>query len=470
MKTHQKREARHGLRRVTAVTGAAALAAATLVVGATQATAAEQTITGASFTWGLTDYIQYTGTGAPGTCHYLSAGSLDGTSGANTQSSYKAVDGNVTIKLGDGDPTWATKCSGFGNFTGGQTATGSPANQRVVWSGGTGTRDSSTGEATITFPGTLSVKFSGAPFRIVDPVLTIDSAGTGTLKATIKAGADPLATVDTPGVTVAELTGLNTGSTAEFTTTPTFAGRTITVGANTVPTEAVQTAYDALGADRWGAWPESFVNAANTGSVNAGGRFYNSGTTTTGDGFKYPLPITVNYGTVTGGETPGDGQTITVTVPEAPEECAGEVVWALKNGTDGDVALTPGTAGADHLPFTGALDPITFTDGRTGDGAACYPSFGVSGQVSDFTGPEGATISGANLGWTPNVTGAGLTAGAPVASGIGGGSGLSQPATLATTTAGSTGSGDAGADLELKAPLDADAGDYEGTLTLTALT
>lgn len=470
MKLHQKREARPGPRRLTAVTGAATLATAALVVGAPAASAAEQTISGASFTWGLSDYIQYTGTGAPGSCHYLSAGSLDGTSAGATQSSYSAEAGNVAVQVGDNVPTFSTKCSGFGVLTGGQTATGSPGNQRVIWSGGTGTRDSATGAATISFPGTLSVKFSGAPFRIVDPVLTVDSAGNGVLKATISAGANPDATVDTPDVTIAELTGLSTSSTSEFTSTPTFAGRTITVAAASQPTQAAKDAYDAIGANLWGAWPEPFVLAANTGSVNAGGRFYSSSPTTTGDGFKKPLPITVNYGTVTT-EPQADGQTITVSVPEAPEECAGELVWTIQDGADGDVALTPEAPAADHLPFSGAIDPITIADGRTGDGAACYPAFGISGQVSDFTGPDASIIPGANLGWTPNVTGTGLAAGAPVASGFGGGGpGLSAPAPLAATTGGSTGSGDAAADLELKAPLDADAGDYEGTLTLTGLT
>ncbi|GAA0623018.1 hypothetical protein GCM10009547_27540 [Sporichthya brevicatena] len=171
-------------------------------------------------------------------------------------------------------------------------------------------------------------------------------------------------------------------------------------------------------------------------------------------------------------EAPGDGeQRITFSVPEAAEECAGEIAWAISSGEDGLVTMSEAALNGDHLVSTGAIDPITISDSRTGDGQECYPSFGVSGQVTDFAGPNGASIPGANLGWAPNSSAGFIVAGSSVASGYNGaGPGLSQPSTLATVEGGQPGTGDAGADLELKAPVEAEPGEYEATLTLTGLT
>lgn len=469
MNTHHVRLTRPGWRRVTAVAGALALAGTALVTGAPTAAGATQQVTGASFTWGLQDYIQFTGTGAPGTCHYLSAGSLDGTSATATQNSYKAEDGNVAVRLGaEGAPapTWTTKCSGFGVITSGSTTTGNPGNQRVVWSGGAGTRNSITGAATISFLGTVSMKFSGAPYRIVDPVLTVDAAGIGTMKATIKAGANPAATVDTPNVTVAELSGVSVGNATGFVTTPTFAGRTITVNGVSQPTQVAKDAYDALGPNRWGAWPESFVVAANSGAVNAGGRYYSSAPTTTGDDLKDPLPITVSYGSLGAG---AEGQSLNLTIPQG--DC-GELVWSIQDGADGAVVMTEATLQSGHLLSTGTIDPISITDNRNEAGTCEVQPFTISGAVSDFAGSAGAApLPGNFLGWTPTASAGWITPGPVVPSGFGDpmGEGLSEPAPLATVGGGTPGTGDAGASLEMKAPLDAEPGAYSATLTLTGL-
>ncbi len=464
MTTHQNRPAVPRRRRLIAVAGAATLTAATLLVGAPSASAASQTITGATFEWSLNDYIQYTGTGAPGSCHYLAAGSLDGTSAALTQSSYKAVDGNVSIMLGAAAPTFATKCSGMGSITGGNTATGSPGNQRAIFSNGTGIRDTTTGAVTITFPGTLSVKFSGAPFRMVDPVLSVDGSGVGTLKATITAGANPAATVDTANVTVAELTGVPVSGPSGFISTPTFFGRMITVGTTSTPTQANKDLYDAIGANLWGAWPESFVNAANTGSVNAGGRFHSSAPTTSGDGFKEPNPITVSFGAL-GPVT--NNQNLNLIVPTIA--CTGEVSMTIAD--DGAVAMGTAAFVTDRLRATGAIDPITINDTRVGSGA-CRPAFAVSGSVSEFTATGVPALSASYLGWAPNVTsGSGLVVGPTVAPGyLPAGDGLSQPTQLVSTAADTTGTGTAGAALTLELPPTTQPGDYQGTLTLTGLT
>lgn len=218
----------------------------------------------------------------------------------------------------------------------------------------------------------------------------------------------------------------------------------------------------------------SDVAAALTAAGSAAfGGFYGEGTEVD--------PLSFSLTGLTGGgggeptptpEPPGEGeQRITFSVPETPEECAGEIAWEIAAGSDGLVTMSEAALGGDHLLSTGAIDPITISDSRTGDGAECYPAFAVSGQVTDFAGPEGASIPGANLGWTPNASAAFITAGSAVTSGYNGaGPGLSQPSTLATVGGGQTGTGDAGADLELKAPVESEPGDYEATLTLTGLT
>jgi hypothetical protein len=228
------------------------------------------------------------------------------------------------------------------------------------------------------------------------------------------------------------------------------------------------------------------ANTASSGSVSysnvaaalteagsaAFGGFYGAGTEVDPVSTSLSGLAAVATPTPTPTPTPGAGQqSITVSIPEAPEECAGEIVWAISDGADGAVTMTEAVESGTHLLSTGDIDPITITDSRTGDGTECYPAFSVSGQVGDFVGPGGAAIPGANLGWTPNATAAFITPGAPVASGFGGsGSGLSTPQPLATVDGGETGTGDAGADLELKAPVESEPGSYQGTLTLTGLT
>jgi len=158
---------------------------------------------------------------------------------------------------------------------------------------------------------------------------------------------------------------------------------------------------------------------------------------------------------------PGDTQTITVTVPQFE---TGEFTWTL-DGSGNAVTLSDAENKGAYLQSTGALQPITVTDTRTGG-----PAWSISGQVSDFTGP--APLSGKLLGWTPAVltAGAGATAGDPVASGIDAGNGLSESAVLAAATAGhAAGSGAVGADLDLRLPITTPAGTYTATLTITAL-
>ncbi|GAB2465739.1 purple acid phosphatase family protein [Xylanimonas ulmi] len=157
-----------------------------------------------------------------------------------------------------------------------------------------------------------------------------------------------------------------------------------------------------------------------------------------------------------------DTQKLQVVVPEG---APGELVWAI-DGANPLVDLGTATPAGDHFAATGTLNPVRVTDTRRGG-----PTWSISAQVGDFTGSKGA-FSGKYLGWTPQVltAGGGATAGAPVASGFGGGDGLASSSVLGAAGVGHpTGSATLGAGLDLKIPVDVTDGTYRATLTLTAL-
>jgi hypothetical protein len=159
----------------------------------------------------------------------------------------------------------------------------------------------------------------------------------------------------------------------------------------------------------------------------------------------------------------GEGQELQVAVPEA---APGEFGWTI-DGRNGLVDL--GTAvdrGGAFFEATGQINPIAVTDTRR-----TRAPWSISASVGDFT--DGAkSFSGAQLGWTPKVVtaGAGATAGAPIASGYDGGTGLSVSRGLGSATQGhDKGTAKLGADLDLKVPGDVEKGSYRATLTITAL-
>ncbi|ACZ31784.1 metallophosphoesterase [Xylanimonas cellulosilytica DSM 15894] len=174
-----------------------------------------------------------------------------------------------------------------------------------------------------------------------------------------------------------------------------------------------------------------------------------------------PVNSVVDQVTITKPVSP-ETQKLQVVVPEG---APGELVWAV-DGANPLVDLGTATAAGDHFAATGTLNPVRVTDTRRGT-----PSWSVSAQVGDFTGSHG-TFSGKYLGWTPQVltAGGGATAGAAVATGFGGGAGLSVSSVLGSAGAGHpTGSATLGADLDLVIPVDVTDGTYRATLTLTAL-
>jgi hypothetical protein len=422
------------------------LAGGALVAGAGAASAEPISLTDATFEWGINTEVQ--STAFFGGCNYLSAGESDG-----TEAAYAVAAGDVSIVKDGGTPTWASKCG----------LTDGAVNQKVVWSGGTGSVDPATGEATIEFTGLLSANFYGGlvPFTFQDPVLTVDGSGDGQLVATMfgyessmdnpdeKYPLDPV-----PGVVVADLSGVAVGADG-FTFTPDYEGVEIDV----------QEGYGEQNrtVDGWGAWPQSFVDFQFATGLSS--YWYSSGTGL--DAKKPPTAITVSYDGSGGsdpdpdpGEPGEDEQLITVTVPEETEP--GEFLWSI-DAADRTVALSEAVNAGAYLQSTGEIKPIAVTDTRTGG-----PDWSISGQVSDFTGG----LSGSYLGWTPSVieAGAGAAAGESVASAIDGGNGLTDSSVLASATAGhESGTAKLGADLDLRLPVDTDAGTYTATLTVTAL-
>lgn len=467
-------------RRLTAVAGATTLTAATLLVGAPHASAATQSITAANFEWALGEIFQYTVPGLQQAqtpdiprCLLLSAGSIE-TSGASlVSSSYSAGAGDVQILKNGVAPTFETRCAGA--VAAGPTAT--PINQKVVWSGGTGTRNVETGASTISFTGMMSIKVSGSPIRIENPVLTVNADGTGALTATLKIGPTLATSVATPNVNVAEFEGLAVTSTSGFTKRPNYAGKTADVPQQNgtvlpnLPAQAVRDAYaaafpiadDPLNLEKQaGAWPQSWITAIAADA----GRFHSNSLTsppTASDQARRTSPMAVNYGTV-GPVT--NSQNLNVSVPGVV--CAGEVVWTIDE--DGNVALAPGTTTGPTLTFAGDLDEIEIDDTRVGNGLNCYPAFEIVGQAANFTTTGGGTVPGSYLGWDPNVVGASLEAGEVVLSGYQPtGPGLSVSSRLVRTIGTAPGSGSAGAELTLALPSTTPAGAYTTTLTLTGL-
>lgn len=426
-------------------------------------------VSGASFEWGFNNTIQtpWPFAGAE-TCHFMSAGSSDGSA-----ETYASSDGNVTVlkELVDdegsttvGQPTFEERCS---------RDEANLINQKVLWSGGSGTLNRTTGAATIDFVGTLSINFNDfrTPIHITDPVLTVDADGVGKLVATVSGYAgsqesDDRALLDPViGVTVADLTGVDTSGDG-FTASPEFEGVEVTVVTNwpdepaetdTFPTQAVK---EGKGDGNWGSFPESFVDFAYRTGLNS--YFHSSSTapTNVSDANKVPLPIIVSYESDAPAPEPGDGeQVITVVVPESTEP--GEFIWTIVG--DPNVALADAVNMGTYLQSTGEIAPIQVTDTRNGT-----PAWSLSGQVSDFTGG----LSGGFLGWTPQVLseGAGAVAGAAVPSSLISGNGLSVASILAASPGGhAKGSATLGAVLDLRLPVETTPGTYSTILTITAL-
>ncbi len=432
-------------KRLLAVAAAAAVGAGVVTSVTSSAGATEQSISNATIEWSISAELQ---SATPfGGCSYLSAGQSDG-----TQTSYQTTKANVAILKSGAAPTWSNKCDG--------ASTGA-VGQKVRWSSGTGTVDTTTGAATLSFVGELSLNFYGGlvPFTIKDPVLTVSPGGDGQIVATVFGYESSMdnpnekeALAPVSGVRISDLSGVAVGA-GGFTVTPDYEGVPYEPPAGSGGSPQNRTTPG------WGAWPASFIDYHYLTGLTS--YWYHSGGAA--DPKKSPSAITVTYsadGSGPGVPQPGPGeQVITAEVPEFGEP--GEFIWAI----DGDGAVDLGSVvdRGGYLQATGAIDPISITDTRSGG-----PQWSVSGQIGDFNGG----ISGKHLGWSPKVLtpGAGAIAGTDVASGISGGDGLTVPSILAAGPSGhDLGSALVGADLDLRLPVETAPGTYSATLTITAL-
>ncbi|MER8032310.1 HtaA domain-containing protein [Streptomyces bauhiniae] len=241
-----------------------------LVAGASPASAAPVSVSGASLAWGLSG--EQGGGAFFGGCNFLSAGKAKDTGSSRLWTEndgfYSTSSGHVTVEKPDADekyapPTWATKCQ---DPNGKPVSPGSPTSltrNRVVFSEGTGTADPETGTATVHWTGSVTSVFYGGLtyWSATDPVLEVAADGTGTLTATASGyGAD----MNDPGkwvplpektVTLADLHGVKVSSTG-FTVTPDYLGVSVRVPEGATGQPAKSAANEAY----WGAFPQSFVD------------------------------------------------------------------------------------------------------------------------------------------------------------------------------------------------------------------
>lgn len=260
------------------------------------------TVTDATFEWTISREADNGSFAGP--ANYWSAGRSD-----STQATYVATDGDATVlkknAAGVYVPIGSEAAVSWENRNkdgSGNTVTAMNAfylGQKIRYTNGTGTVDTATGEATIQWNGTFTVNFYGnyVPFWIVDPTLTVDAAGTGTLTATLGGYASSIGNPaertelpDTANVVLAELPDVYASgsiSTGFSSALPNYLGRAVTApaGSEQAPQSPTNTAY-------WGSWPQSFTDFQQ--ATGLGTYWYTSGLAST-DAKKPQEPISVSY-------------------------------------------------------------------------------------------------------------------------------------------------------------------------------
>ncbi|MCO7274379.1 MULTISPECIES: HtaA domain-containing protein [Cellulosimicrobium] len=459
MHTHRHRT--RPTHRLVAGAAVAAIGLGTVWVAA-PAQAAEQTVEGASFVWGLNGYAQK-GIFGPWSYKNLTgdAAQLVGSVSGGTQSEYVV------------DPVPATS---FPAEHAGKTP------NAVKFTEGSGTYDADTHELALAWSGSYTVNAYPAQFGAPDeiyanPQLVVEADGSGSFSAefTLGAGIDMSGNpVDEQSYGRLDLVTFSPGSVDVVDAdtvriTPDFQGIEVDPADSSPQTRNCVASGTATG--WWGSWAPEFVNTL-PGSVRP--HFYSTGCGGMQD-LKPALPIDVTYavdaGPVDPGgpgepEEPGEGDVpIDVTVPEVEEpEEPGEFVWTIEGGTPA-VSLGTATVRDGSFVASGVLPKVTITDTRAGQ-----PAWAINGSVSDFASGS-KTFSGKYLGWGPALAGdntVGAGNGRVVVAGEG--EGLKASSTLASAPAGHPkGSVQAEAAIDLRLPLDTGAGDYTGILTLTAV-
>jgi len=324
----------------------------------------------------------------------------------------------------------------------------------------------------------VTAPFSGTLSSNISTIQAAFGLGDGTFELVVDcfSGASLTGTEDPEMDEFLTVTGTNyttsaTGPSGPATTTtslvaqpnPVQTGGTITLTATEVASDGTNPAgsvqFESGGTAIGAAVPVSSTGVAST-TTTAGA----AGTVTLSAIF---TPTnTTNYS----GSTGTYSETVTTTNPNSGSEPISVTVPSTGSFTltvaTGTVNLTPNAVGTSAA---GNLNPVTVSDTRN-----TFPGWQVTGQEGTFTGSGTAaagTISGNQLGWTPNDTslGTGVTLGptvAPASPGLGTTAGVLAQAHAPN----GTGTSVLGAALLLAIPASAPAGPYAGTLTITAVT
>ncbi|NLF04026.1 MAG: hypothetical protein GX593_03300 [Actinomycetales bacterium] len=254
---------------VLAVTGVAAAHADEIDLDVEIPTVTDQPfeVTDARLRWGINEE---TGSGAfAGGCNFLSAGKAGDTGGSvwtEDDGHFRASDGDVTIErpvatskgLRYRPVTFADRCKDAHGRTvsaSGKLGTGI----QLVVDGGTGRVDPASGDAKISWKGSVSVVFYGGmtSWWFTDPVLTIKD-GRGTLTATAS-GYESSREEMTQGdlikptrITLAKLSDVSLRGDKGFSAQPAYLGVKVSVP-DGAPAQL-------RSGDTWGAFPQDFVD------------------------------------------------------------------------------------------------------------------------------------------------------------------------------------------------------------------
>ena len=386
---------RRRLSRSTAVVAAAALALGGALAFAGPASAAETSVTGAVFRWGINNESN-SAAFAPGTINLLSAGVVTAATSADrvTTTNWKQTEGNTSIlKLQSNGTYAAATFAGLSTDAAGtriSTGNGLSSGHVAEIAGGTGTVDPVDGTAEIQWTGTFTSAYYSGMTRswITDPRLTVAADGTGTVTATLGGYGTSMDDPDkfetlapVANVTIATLKNVDVDADG-FTVTPDYAGVAVTTGADAVPQVTT-------GAN-FGSFPQAFVDfQVKTGQ---GPYWYSSGGAA--DARKPAAPLSVAYTAAPVATTPA------VTVSKSSQlNPAGEVVTVSGSGFLPAGAATTGTRPPLAGKFTGAYVVFgKFLD--TWKPTADAPSTARKGFVTKWALPAESidTVGGANAG------------------------------------------------------------------------
>ncbi|MDQ6522861.1 HtaA domain-containing protein [Nocardioides sp. LHD-245] len=234
---------------------------------------------GVSLEWSGNEEVQ----SAPpfGGSNYLSAGVSDG-----DEATYRSAAGEVAVVHRDAAGAESPATYGTRGASVGGTVT-----QLVRLSGGHA-RIEADGSASVAWDGSFSVNFYGGlvPFTLTDPHLSVESDGTGTLRADLAGYA---ATMENPNdrspldpvadVTIATYQGIELDPAGAVTITPDYAGVELDVPSGQTPQDR--------SAAGWGSWPQAFVDVHFATGLSS--YWYSSGGAA--DAKKAPRPSVVDF-------------------------------------------------------------------------------------------------------------------------------------------------------------------------------